>query len=127
MGSGTMAIHASSGPDIIRSWPSAGQEKIEGRCTGQAGGPPGARILLQVYLSTAEANEKGAPAWISKGSHEPAILNHFENGSDLWLTFSAPTRPPLPKVVKTGYTVLASTGSGHSRPVRLQSCCRSGE
>jgi hypothetical protein len=32
-----------------------------------------------------------------------------------------------PKVVETGYTVLASTVSGHGRPVRLQSWCRSGE
>ncbi len=28
----------------------------------------------------------------------------MENGSSIGLTFSAPTRPPLPKVVETGYT-----------------------
>ena len=37
----------------------------------RAAGPPGAPILLRVYLPTAEASEKGAPAQISKGSHEP--------------------------------------------------------
>ncbi len=93
----------------------------------QAGRPPGAQILLQVYLSTAEANEKGAPAWNSKGSHEPTVQNHLENGNDFWLTFSAPARPLLPKVVETGYTVLASMVSGHSRPVRWHSWCRSVE
>ena len=43
--------------------------------------------------------------------------NSFENGSSSRLTFSAPTRPPLPKVVETGYAVLASTGSSLGRPV----------
>ncbi len=93
----------------------------------QAGRQPGAQILLQVYLSRAEANEKGAPAWNSKGSHEQTVQIYLENAKDFWLTFSAPTRHPLPKVVETGYTVLASMVSGHGRPVRLQSWCRSME
>jgi hypothetical protein len=41
----TMAIHPSSGPDIIRSWPSDGQENTEGRCTG-AGRPAAGRTNI---------------------------------------------------------------------------------
>ncbi len=78
---------------------------------------PARRWAHQYYfkfiLLTAEATEKGLQALDSKGSQEPMA-------SVFCVTFSAPTRPPLPKVVETGYKVLASTTPGHGRPVQLQ-------
>ena len=66
----TVAAHPRSSPDIVRFTVFCQARKYKGEV--QAGGPPGAPILLRVYLLTAEANEKGAPAWISKGGR-----NHF--------------------------------------------------
>ncbi len=74
-----MAVYPSSGPDIVRLWFSVGRAKY--RREVRAGMPPGAPVLLRVYLLTAEANEKGAPAWDSKVSHEPTFLKHLEMAS----------------------------------------------
>ncbi len=72
----TMAVYPSSSPDIVRFTVFCQARKYKGEV--QAGGPAGAPILLRVYLPTAEANEKGASAQISRGSHEPTVQNHLE-------------------------------------------------
>jgi hypothetical protein len=87
-----MAAHPSSSLDIVRFTVLCRARKYRGEV--RAGGPPGAPILLRVYLPTAEASEKGAPAQISKGSHEPENSKPFGNGSNLRLTFSAITEQP---------------------------------
>jgi hypothetical protein len=106
---------SSNNPDSVRPTVLLGGQNAEVRCG------PARRRAHQYYfkfiLQTAEAIERGAQARDSKGSQEPTVLNHLEMASVFCVTFSAPTRPPLPKVVETGYTVLASTTSA-SRQAR---------
>jgi hypothetical protein len=66
--------HFKKHPRQCQAYSSAGRAKCGSEA--RAGKPPGAPVLLQVYLLTAEAIEKGAKARYSKGSQEPIILGN---------------------------------------------------
>ncbi len=77
----------------------------------RAGIPPGASVLLQVYFANGRGHRKGGTGPGLKRVARAGSSRPFGNGIGFCVTFSAPTRPPLPKVVETGYKALVSTTS----------------
>ena len=76
----TMAVYPSSSPDIVRFTVFCQARKHNGKA--RDGGPPGAPILLRVYLPTAEASKKGGH-WLKGRTSRGKILSHLQMGADL--------------------------------------------
>jgi hypothetical protein len=88
----TVAAHPRSSPDIVRFTVFCQARKHNGKA--RDGGPPGASILLRVYLPTAEASKKRR-RWLKGRTSRGKILSLFGNGSSFRLTFSATTEQPF--------------------------------
>jgi hypothetical protein len=100
----TMATHPSSGPEVVRSVPSARQETQQVGANRQAAGRAD---IASCLFTNGRGHQKGRrrlKPLKGRTSRCKIVQKSFGNGSSIWLTFSAPTRPPLPKVVETGHT-----------------------
>jgi hypothetical protein len=76
----TVAARLRSSPDIVRFTVFCQARKHNGEV--RTGGPPGAPILLRVYLPTAEASKKGGH-WLKGRTSRGKILSHLQMGADL--------------------------------------------
>jgi hypothetical protein len=100
----TMAVHPSIGPEVVRSVPSARQETQQAGANRRAAGRTDIASCLFTNGRGHQKRRRRLRSLKGRTSRCRLFRIIWENGSSIWLTFSAPTRPPLPKVVETGHT-----------------------
>jgi hypothetical protein len=100
----TMAPHPSIGPEVVRSVSSAKQEIQQAGASRRAGGRTNIASCLFANGRGHQKRRRRLRSLKGRTSRCQKFEIIWENGSSIGLTFSAPTRPPLPKVVEIGYT-----------------------